>query len=103
MAGDSVDIPFPGNFLGIANRAIENLTDKECLDMAAWYYDRYLWSTDDREDLHMAALYKHLAHARGAYTAPITKRSVRSLLEFFYRREPSRLVALELIHFPKRF
>ncbi len=103
MAGDPVEIPFPGNFLGIANRPIDMLTDQECLDMAAYYYDRYSWVTDNIEDLHLAALYKHLSEARSSYTVPISLKPVRDLLYYFYRREPQRLDSLVRTHFPKRF
>ena len=103
MERDPVEIPFPGNFLGIANRPIDLLTDQECLDMASWYYDRYTWVTDDIEDLHLAALYKHLAESRSTYVVPIKLKPVRDLLYYFYRREPKRPDFLSRHYFPKRF
>lgn len=53
MAGHPVD-----------EKKIYLLTDEDCVEGAAFYFDRFLWETNDRKDLYRATIYKYMKWGR---------------------------------------
>lgn len=101
-----VPIPEGIDFVGIENKQIHELTNEECLEMAAYFYDRYLWSSDNRRDLFKAAVYKHLATDRNVYTSYIRTKTVDHVMHLWSTPSPDgvpELVKLAREEFPDDF
>ena len=105
MARETI-LPENINFVGIGAKKIHELTDQECLEMAAYFYDRYMWSSDDRRDLSKAAMYRHLATNRNHYAPYIYTKTVDHVMHLWGTPSPMGepdLVKLAREEFPNAF
>lgn len=45
----------------LTNKPVQDLTIRECEELAVFYYERYMWQTDAQDDLWVAAMLRYVA------------------------------------------
>lgn len=45
----------------LTNKPVQDLTVRECEELAVFYYERYMWQTDAQDDLWTAAMLRYVA------------------------------------------
>ena len=68
-AAGKVHMPFldnPSKMIGVLDRPLSRISDDDCAELAAYFYNRFIWDTDDPRDLYLATIFKR-ASRRNEY------------------------------------
>lgn len=100
MAGDSVETLSDQEIEGACCLKLRHINMVRAARLAGAFYDRFLWVSDDQEDLYRAALFK--GKSEGVHV-PTFIMDMDMYLKYMKKYHPKTLKGLVEQYFPKAF